>query len=204
MNLSSVASAVRITAFVLIFVVAGFWVGQRVVPSAPAPSLASAEQRELVAELPDFTLQTLDGGQQSVTEYRDDALLINFWATWCPPCIREMPLLQTLHDERRGSGFQVLGVAVDRLPDVVAFITENGITYPILTGQQSGMDAAEAFGPEFVGLPFSVLVAPGGRVIGLRSGELDRDELRELMDILDGVVAGEMSISAARAQLASG
>jgi thiol-disulfide isomerase/thioredoxin len=184
-----------------ICLLAGVYAGQRLLRDGDPPPEPAGAAASLVDELPDFTLSDLDGTRRSLRSWRDDALLINFWATWCAPCRREMPLLQRLHDERRDLGLQVIGVAVDRLPDVQAYIQESGISYPILVGQQDAMDAAEAFGPEFVGLPFTVLVAAGGRVLGLRAGELEAPELRQIVETMDRVDSGGLSVADARALL---
>ena len=194
----------RIVAVVLIFVVAGFWVGQRFWQgSTMKPASGRLEQPAVAAtELPDFSLLDLEAQPRSIHEWKDKALLINFWATWCAPCRREMPLLQTLAEERRGTPFQIIGIAVDELPAVSTYVSETGVTYPILVGSDDAMEAAESFGPDFVGLPFSVFVARGGKVLGTHSGELDREALRAVLKVMDGVSSGSISVAGARAQLA--
>ena len=190
---------VRIASVLLICVLAGYYAGNYFWSDAPgnAPEL----EQPLVTTLPDFRLGDLNGDSRSILEWSDKSLLINFWATWCAPCRREMPLLQTLQDERSAENFQVIGVAVDRLPDVTAFIAESGVTYPILVGQQDAMEAAERFGPEFLGLPFSIFVAPGGDVLALHAGELHREDLRAILAIADQVAAGRLDPERARQQL---
>lgn len=194
---------IRIVAVLLIFGLAGFYTGEYLRSSAPPPEPPGTGQKPLVSTIPDFSLSGLDGAARPIANWRGTPMLINFWATWCAPCLREMPLLQALQDER-GERLQVIGIAVDRLGDVQAFITEAGITYPILVGQQDAMDAAELFGPDFVALPFSIFVAANGEVLGLRPGELDPEELRELLAILDAVGAGTLAVDAAREQIGGG
>ena len=87
----------------------------------------------------------------SISTYIGGPLLINFWATWCGPCIREMPLLESIWQEYGPSmDLTVVGVAVDRTEDVGPYLEKTGVTYPIMIGQSDGMAAANSFGPAFV------------------------------------------------------
>ena len=90
------------------------------------------------------------------------------------------------------------------MPAVQSFVAEAGVSYPILVGQQDAMDAAELFGPEFLALPFTIFVAADGAVLGLRPGELDPDELRELIDTLDAFAAGSLSVAETRRVIGEG
>ena len=199
---SSALAAIRLVSFALIFLLAGLWIGARYLnQSVTPPPVPSAP---LVERLPAITLGDMDEQPRSLTEWSGQSLLINFWATWCAPCREEMPLLQTLHEEKRDQAFEVIGIAADRLPDVERFITETGVTYPQLVGQQEALDVAESFGPEIVGLPFSVFVGPAGEVLGLRTGALDPDELRDIVEAMDAFAAGQASLADTRATLADG
>ncbi len=193
----------RYTAIIGIFVVAGFLAGQyfwspQDAPPATARSVASVPMPDA---LPDIQLADLQGTAHSFREWSDGPMLINFWATWCAPCLREMPLLESAWQARRETGLSIVGVAIDRTEAVSPYVEKTGVTYPILTGQSDAMKAAEAFGPEFAGLPYSVLVASGGRVIGVYSGELHPEHLNRVLDLLDDVSGGRLSVAEARAQL---
>ena len=195
-------ATIRLVSFALIFLLAGLWFGARLINQSAAPP--PIPTTPLVEQLPAITLGDLDEQPRSLTEWAGQSLLINFWATWCAPCREEMPLLQRLHEEKRDEPFEVIGIAADRLPDVERFITETGVTYPQLVGQQDAMDAADAFGPELIGLPFSVFVGPAGEVLGLRTGALDPDELREIVAAMEAFAAGRASLADTRARLAEG
>ena len=200
----SLLRLVRYTAIIGIFVVAGFLAGQyfwspQDAPPATARSAASAPMPDV---LPDIQLADLQGNIHSLREWSEGPLLINFWATWCAPCLREMPLLETVWLARQETGLAIVGVAIDRTEAVSPYVEKTGVTYPILTGQSDAMKAAEAFGPEFAGLPYSVLVASGGRVLGVYSGELHPEHLNRVLDLLDEVSAGRMSVADGRTQLA--
>jgi thiol-disulfide isomerase/thioredoxin len=187
---------IRRTAFFGCCALGGFYAGQWFWSETP-PAEPVAATRPLVEELPDFTLTDLDGQERNIREWSGQPLLLNFWATWCAPCLREMPLLQTLHQESPG-GLQVIGIAVDRAPAVESFIGEAGVTYPILIGQQQAIAAAESFGPEFIALPFSILIAADGAVIGMEAGELEAEELRSLAGLITELSAGRLTAEAAR------
>lgn len=151
--------------------------------------------------LPDIQLADLDGEAHSLHEWAEGPLVINFWATWCAPCLREMPMLETVWQERRGDSLTIVGIAVDRIDAVTPYIEKTGVTYPILVGRSDAMEAAEAFGPDFAGLPYTVFVAGGGRVIGVYSGELERDRLETLLGLVADATAGRIPIDAARARM---
>jgi thiol-disulfide isomerase/thioredoxin len=164
--------------------------------AAPATKHTNPLQR-----LPEFSLVDLHGQTHFISEWADRPLLINFWATWCAPCLREMPMLQTLQQERKDKPLEVIGIAIDRLNAVETFINENGVTYPILVGQTEAMEAAEQFGDEFVALPFTVFTAPGGDVLYLHSGELHLEQLREILSVTDQVTDGRITADEARERL---
>ena len=84
-----------------------------------------------------------NGRMHPLAEYRGRPLVLNFWATWCEPCRREIPLLQALHQER-GDSVQIVGVAVDFQADVLQYAQAQGITYPLLMGEKDGLAAVNA------------------------------------------------------------
>lgn len=189
---------IRITAIVLVCVFAGAWIIQEYREAPPAEPLPSA-----VVTLPDFTLPDLDDRQRSITEWSGRSLIINFWATWCAPCRREMPLLQSLQDERTDDSLQVIGVALDKLADAKRFVVQIKATYPVLYGEDDGTAVAESFGDDFIGLPFSAFVAPDGQILALVSGELLTDDLHRLVAEMDAVASGQSSVAEARARLSA-
>lgn len=186
----------------------GFFAGRaywsiHVPPSAPpsAPPPAAGVGGPALERLPALTLPDLAGTERSLEEWSRQALLVNFWATWCAPCRKEMPLLEQLHQERRDRGLAVVGIAIDREEPVRSFVAETGVSYPILVGQDTAMAAAEAFGPQFVGLPLTAVAAPGGEILGVHLGELHPEDLTRIAGVVDEVLAGRLSVAQARQRL---
>ena len=100
-------------------------------------------------------------------------MIVNFWATWCAPCRREIPLLRRFRQSTADEGFQVVGVAVDFREDVLKYAKEIGIDYPLLIGEQDGLDAVSKFGLGSLGFPFTVFTDNQHRIIVFHLGELD-------------------------------
>lgn len=162
----------------------------------PQPDLTNA-----ATVLPDFVLSDLNGVPRPISDWSGQPILINFWATWCAPCRREMPLLQKLHEEFGNDGLQVIGIAIDRAPDVSAFTMETGITYPILVGQEDAIEVTDGFGLDFLGLPFTVLVDQDGQILKIQLGELHADDLKLIVAVTAELRAGEIGVNAARQRL---
>jgi len=161
-----------------------------------------ATARKIPEALPDIALPALDGTTHRLTQWKGKPLLINFWATWCEPCRREIPLLKTLQRERASEGLQIVGIAVDSRDATREYAQQQGIDYPVLVGQQGALEAVNAFGMDTV-LPFSVFVDGRGRILTMKIGELHRDEAELILDRLAQVNAGKTSPAEARSQLSA-
>jgi thiol-disulfide isomerase/thioredoxin len=158
-----------------------------------------------VATLPDVRLADRDGTLRSLREdWAGQSLIINFWATWCAPCRREIPLLKQLAADHAGENFQVIGIAVDFRDKVLAYADEMQIDYPMLIGEQDALDAANAFGVEAVGLPFTIFTDSAGRVIALHMGELTAGEADIILAAVREVNAGRSDPVQARAAIEAG
>ncbi len=129
------------------------------------------------ARIPDgFVLMDLTGAPRSLAEFRGQTLIVNFWATWCPPCRREIPLLKELQASYAAQGVTVVGIAVEEPTPVRKLADEIGFNYPILIGEQEAYDLAGALGIEVIGLPYTVFIDARGRVQHVHSGELHRED----------------------------
>ena len=178
------------------------YAGYRTVLSGNTPDGAEpAGASILVDTLPEFALEDLAGEMRSIHGWEGDALVINFWATWCAPCLREIPLLKEFQDANESAGVQVVGIAVDHLEAVQAFAEDMGFNYPVLVGQLAAMEAAAEFGLEFFVLPFTVFTDARKRILGIHAGELHTEHLDELLLVLNALENGSLDIDAARARL---
>ena len=188
----------RILPLLALCIAAGWFVGRALWTPAPPPPPPAAVAP---SHVPAFELRDLSGVKRSIAEWSSQALIINFWATWCAPCRKEMPLLEQVHQERSGHGLTVIGIAIDQDEPVRAFVGETGVTYPILVGQEDAMAVAESFAPDFVALPITIVVAPGGEILVRHIGELHPDMLATVLDVLDRLAAGHLTVAAARQAL---
>lgn len=131
---------------------------------------------------PDLVLQTLDGGQLRLSSLRGKLVLINFWATWCAPCLNEIPMLVAAQHRYDGRGLQILGPAVDDPEQVKAMLPRLRIPYPILIGEDEIANAMDALGDTLGALPFSVLISPDGYVVERKHGEFDAKDLADIIE----------------------
>ncbi|MEX0976863.1 MAG: TlpA disulfide reductase family protein [Woeseia sp.] len=161
------------------------------------PDEAPALTNERIA----FTLPDLQGNPRDLDEWHGKALLVNFWATWCAPCRREIPLLKRTQDSHAADNLQVIGIAVDYTEDVVAYAEIADFNYPILVGQEDAMAAAENSGVEFVGLPFTMVISPDGQLIKTHIGEIVESHIEQIVAVLDRLQQGELDLDGARKAL---
>jgi thiol-disulfide isomerase/thioredoxin len=159
---------------------------------APEPATSPAASPEVISH-PAFTLPDLDGAPRDFGEWSGRHRLINFWATWCAPCRREIPLLKTFQDEHGENGFQVLGIAVDFPEQVAEYAEEAEFNYPVLVGEQDAMAVAEGSGVEFIGMPFTMFVTRDGEYVGAYIGELHQSHLDDIVSILTRLDNGEIT-----------
>ena len=176
------------------------------VPAADGPGAppdAPATHRKIPESVPDLALPDLDGRLHRLTGWAGRPLLINFWATWCEPCRREIPLLKTLRKEHAAKRLEIVGIAIDFRDPVRKYVAAQGMDYPILLGERGGFEAAAAFGMDTV-LPFSVFADNQGRIVALKVGELHRDEAELILDRIEALDAGQLSLKAAREESNAG
>jgi thiol-disulfide isomerase/thioredoxin len=172
-------------------------------PDGAAPDDALPPSK-IPDRLPQFSLGDGAGKATSIASFGDKSLIINFWATWCAPCRREIPLLEALHAEWAGRGVSVVGIAVDYRDKVLEFADRFKIGYPLLIGEQDALDAAAAFGVQSPVFPFTVFTDRRGEVVALFIGELHRPQAELILSTVQDLNQDLLQLAAARQAIAEG
>ena len=167
----------------------------------PAKETLPIEPVAATSGIVSFALSDLDGNTRDFSEWDGKARLVNFWATWCAPCRREIPLLKEIQAKYGENNVQVIGVAVDFAEQVAAYAEVAEFNYPILVGQEDAMAAAEATGIDFIGMPFTMIVAPDGQLIKTHLGEIVEEHLELIVDVFERMRTGELDMAGARSVL---
>ncbi len=142
------------------------------------PLTASSETGQ---RLPDISLPDIDGKTQSLRQWQGQKLLINFWATWCTPCRKEMPDLVSLQSELKEKGLQVIGIALDDADSVKTYLKQNPVNYPILLAPEVGNLLSAELGNRMGVVPFSVFVGHDGLVEFSHVGLVTKSMVKEWM-----------------------
>lgn len=132
---------------------------------------------------PDFTMPALDGGEIRLADYKGKVVLINIWATWCPPCVREIPRLQRTYEQYNAQGFVLIGMNTtfqDDKAKVETFVRDQGMTYPI------ALDIDGKGAEDYAGrlMPTSYLIDQNGKIVSVTVGEVDEAKLKEQVAVL--------------------
>ncbi|BAW79503.1 thioredoxin [Candidatus Nitrosoglobus terrae] len=133
---------------------------------------------------PNFQLPDVNGVEHNINEWDGKVLVINFWATWCPPCLREIPEFITLQNSLGAKGLQFIGVAIDKTDAVKAFIQEHGINYPILVDEEKATLIAADYGNTLDVVPYTAIVNREGRIVYTHAGELDKKTTESIISPL--------------------
>lgn len=121
---------------------------------------------------------TPDGATLHMSALRGKPLLLNFWASWCPPCVEELPLLNSFFKENVANGWQVIGLAVDQLDPVKHFLARTPVTFPVAMAGNSGIEISRSLGNLIGGLPFTVVLGSDGQLVQRKMGKVTPNELR--------------------------
>ncbi len=144
------------------------------VPSArTARGQVAAQGNSIIgASRPDFSLTDVNGQVHNISEWDGKVIAINFWATWCPPCIKEIPEFVELQHKYEEQGLQFIGIALQRAEEVTDFIAEQGMNYPVLVGEMEVINISESYGNDIGALPYTVIVDRKGNIHYVKRGPL--------------------------------
>lgn len=165
-------------AIALLFGASGAWVARHKEQAAPlttsaGPGLTAPVQALFAQSLPDAA-----GARQSLAQWKGKAMLVNFWAPWCGPCVQEMPELSALQAEYAGKSLQIIGVGIDSPANIARFAAKFKIAYPLYVAGMAGTELSRAFGNTAGGLPYTVLIGADGQVKKTYLGRLKFEQLR--------------------------
>ncbi len=185
----------------IVAVAIGYFVYSELGEDAPVVPSDLVTSEPASSNIINFSLPDLDGNVRQISDWHGKARLINFWATWCAPCRREIPLLKKTQDAHGENNLQVIGIAIDFIDQVTAYAEEVEFNYPILIGQEDAMAAAEATGIDFIGMPFTMVVAPDGQLIKTHIGEILEDDMDLIVEIFEQMQDGKIDLASARSAL---
>ena len=155
---------------------AAYWQDKQVASSEPAAPYKPASGD--LNDLWQMQFDTPDGSKLAMQSLKGKPLLINFWATWCPPCVEELPLLERFYSQNKAKSVQIVGLAADKPDAVRTFLKKLPLTFPIGITDLSGIALSKSWGNLAGGLPFSVMLAADGRVMQRKMGKLSEDDLK--------------------------
>jgi thiol-disulfide isomerase/thioredoxin len=171
----------RVPQVLVIATVAAVTIAAGAFVSGSRPPQLAGRTRSASAQLLAASLEDSFGVQQSFAQWRGKVLVVNFWATWCPPCIDEIPEFSRMSEKWAPKGVQFVGIGVDQADKIREFARRGRVSYPLLIGAPDAMKMAAALGNRAEGLPFTVVIDANGRVKTTRLGRLDETELAAML-----------------------
>jgi peroxiredoxin len=169
---------ILIASFIILLIFSGYQYYQHIYTPVSLPGLPELKQNE---RRPDFVLPDLTGKKRSNAEWDGKIVVINFWATWCRSCLKEIPILMNLQNEYAQEDLQFIGIAVrDELESVKSIATDLGINYPVLFDKQ-GLALLKAFGNTIDVLPFTVVVDRQGDIVSRFAGQMNERSAKKLI-----------------------
>jgi peroxiredoxin len=133
---------------------------------------------------PEFAMMDIEGNIRNIRDWDGQIVLLNFWATWCPPCLEEIPGFIEVQQELDNRGFQIIGIAVDNEDDVREFANQMAMNYPVLAGEMEAIELSQKYGNSIGGLPFSAVIDKNGKITHTITGELTKERLISILEQL--------------------
>jgi thiol-disulfide isomerase/thioredoxin len=152
--------------------------------SAAATQLTTIAPQESVQTFLASSLLDLSGKKQSLTKWKGNYIVVNFWATWCGPCRKEMPELDRIYKKFRSKGVVVVGVSIDDLETLKQFEPSTKVKYPILAGGMDSMNASLSLGNDRAVVPFTMVINKEGKIAVTYSGLIKATELEQDLELI--------------------
>ena len=149
-----------------------------------AQHLSAIKHAQPNIPLVEFSLPDVTGKQHNISEWQDKIRVINFWATWCPPCLKEIPEFIKLQNEFKDKGLQFIGIAIDDKQAVEEYLKTIKINYPMLIGGDNAIGLSQQLGNIIGAVPFTLIVNQQGLVIHRKPGEISREKILEIISPL--------------------
>ena len=146
-----------------------------------AKGLLSPVEQTSQMPLPDIYLPDVSGNLHSISEWKGKVLVINFWATWCPPCLKEIPEFMALQEQYADKGLQFIGIAIDDQVSVQEYLVSTKINYPILIAGVTGIALAQHLGNTIDAVPFTIVVNKQGQIIHRHPGEFSSEQIMKII-----------------------
>lgn len=188
---------IRIVTIAVLAAIAGsatYWATKEKPQPAPTPAPVSSHPTETVEYLsykdiaagkkplrPVFSMPDRYNKTRNIKEWDGKIILLNFWATWCPPCRKEMPAFIELQKKYGSKGFQVIGVALDEISQVNVFANEIGVNYPLLVGSLNAAEISRAYGNSGGQLPYTVFINRKGELVAVKRGEISKQQTEKVI-----------------------
>ena len=144
-------------------------------PQKLSPTQTDAAQDALWS----LSFDTPDGKPQAMSSFRGKPLLLNFWATWCPPCVEELPLLDAFYQEQKAKGWQVLGLAVDQPSAVRKWLQAKPLSFAVGMAGLDGTELSKSLGNLAGSLPFTAIFGAAGALLHRKTGKVTKDDLAQ-------------------------
>jgi len=151
--------------------------------SLPAP-MPAAKSNVIGQQRPDFSYTDIEGDVRSAKEWDGKVLLVNFWATWCPPCKKEIPAFIALQEQYADQGFQIIGIAIDDEESVKDYADSMGMNYPVMAAEVDAIQLARDYGNRVNALPFSAFVNREGKIVKIKAGGLSKEIAEKIIQPL--------------------
>jgi len=171
---------IQYVAYLMLFI-AGIWGGSLLVANFSSPSHSTTSLKPPPVLATNFSLPDLEDKSHQFDEWKGKIRVLNFWATWCPPCRKETPMFVELQEKLAAQGVQFIGVAIDEKQKTQDFIDTFGVTYPILYGADNAIAVATAYGDRLGMLPWTVVIDRQGSIVYTQAGEFTRQHIESVL-----------------------